>query len=181
MRGESWPAETIELLRKLWGDGLTAVAIGARLGGRSRAAVLGKVFRLRLDANAAATENKREGKAAARPGAPTRRRRRQIRQIEPAAKPVTQHKSLLELTNATCRWPHGRPGTARFFFCGAPEADLEQGRPYCEKHMRRAYGPGVGGADADIAQRGNGPPRRQESRRNLFAALLAQARGNPAP
>jgi hypothetical protein len=26
-----------------------------------------------------------------------------------------------------------------FHFCGAPGADLEGGRPYCERHARRAY------------------------------------------
>jgi hypothetical protein len=57
---------------------------------------------------------------------------------------VRQYKSLLELTNITCRWPHGRPGTDRFFFCGAPEADLERGIPYCARHMQRAYPAGVG-------------------------------------
>jgi len=48
-------------------------------------------------------------------------------------------KTLFELTNDSCRWPHGQPGTKAFHFCGAPGADLEGGRPYCERHARRAY------------------------------------------
>jgi hypothetical protein len=52
---------------------------------------------------------------------------------------VSSHKTLFELTNNTCRWPHGRPGSRAFFFCGAAGADLERGIPYCEPHMRRAY------------------------------------------
>ena len=51
----------------------------------------------------------------------------------------TRGKSLLELTNDCCRWPHGRPGTPTFFFCGALGGDLEHGMPYCARHARRAY------------------------------------------
>jgi GcrA cell cycle regulator len=140
MPDESWPAERVEMLRTLWAEGATAVAIAARLGGVSRSAVLGKVFRLRLDATVAA-ENKSSAKAtdsdADRMQAPVRRRRRQARLPQTPPKPTTQHKTLFELTNETCRWPHGSAG--RFFFCGAPEADLLRGRPYCDRHMRRAY------------------------------------------
>lgn len=46
--------------------------------------------------------------------------------------------SLIELTNSTCRWPVGEPGTPSFFFCGAPGASLEEHRPYCGGgHCRR--------------------------------------------
>ena len=48
MAGQSWTPERIALLRKLWGEGETAVTIADRLGGMSRSAVLGKIFRLRL-------------------------------------------------------------------------------------------------------------------------------------
>jgi GcrA cell cycle regulator len=143
MPGESWTAERIDLLKKLWADGQTAVVIAARLGGVSRSAVMGKVFRLRLHAgkatdNAPPKESVREHGAVA---APARRRRRTKykQRSQPAPAVERQHKTLFELTNKTCRWPHGRAGTDRFFFCGAPEADLERGIPYCPLHMRRAY------------------------------------------
>ena len=32
--------------------------------------------------------------------------------------PVEQRKTLLQLTEKTCRWPIGDPGSAEFFFCG---------------------------------------------------------------
>src|SRR5271169_5059073 len=48
MQSEAWTVERVDLLRRLWGDGETAAAIAVRLGGMSRSAVLGKVFRLRL-------------------------------------------------------------------------------------------------------------------------------------
>lgn len=145
MRGKSWTAERIALLKKLWADGETAVVIASRLGGMSRSAVLGKVFRLRLHTDDAANSRPKQ-KAAADVGsseikAPARRRRsgEHRKRLHPAPAAGRQHKTLLELTNNTCRWPHGRPGTDKFFFCGAPEADLEHGIPYCARHMRRAY------------------------------------------
>jgi GcrA cell cycle regulator len=49
MREGVWTEDGISLLRKMWAEGATAATIGARLGGFSRSAVLGKVFRLRLN------------------------------------------------------------------------------------------------------------------------------------
>jgi len=144
MRGESWTPERVEMLRKLWSEGQTAAVIADRLGVMSRSAVLGKIFRLRLPADGTGAANQTSAVSGG-PGesivGPARRRRRPVRikRAKPSAAKATQHKSLLELTNTTCRWPHGRPGTERFFFCGAPEADLERGIPYCARHMKRAY------------------------------------------
>jgi GcrA cell cycle regulator len=136
MRGV-WTRERIALLKKLWTDGETATVIAMRLR-MSKSAVLGKVFRLRLRPAAKATA------AAARRDAATVGRRRRGRLptkpwVKPAAPAMTPGKTLFELTNDSCRWPHGQPGTKTFHFCGAPGADLEGGRPYCERHMRRAY------------------------------------------
>jgi GcrA cell cycle regulator len=145
MPSEAWTAERISLLRQMWAEGKTAAAIAVCLGGMSRSAVLGKVFRLRLDVGSSGkTARKQRSSAAPTPGASAaqiaRRRRSAKRSHQPppldAAK---RHKALLELTNNTCRWPHGRPGTENFHFCGVPEANLERGIPYCARHMRRAY------------------------------------------
>ncbi|WP_332065313.1 GcrA family cell cycle regulator [Bartonella sp. CB189] len=43
-----WTCERVELLKKLWGEGLSASQIAAQLGGVSRNAVIGKVHRLKL-------------------------------------------------------------------------------------------------------------------------------------
>jgi GcrA cell cycle regulator len=139
MRGV-WTRERIALLKKLWADGETATAIAAQLR-MSRSAVLGKVFRLRLRPAGNATA------AAARSNKATLSRRHKSRPpIKHRAKPaaaaepaMASGKTLFELTNDSCRWPHGQPGTKAFHFCGAPGADLEGGRPYCERHARRAY------------------------------------------
>ena len=156
MPTESWTIEQIDLLKRLWNEGLTAAAIAARLGGLSRSAVLGKVHRLRLRTDKATAPSVVKAKFAGERGAettPARRRRGGKRGKHPQAAPaaVSQHKTLFELTNKTCRWPHGQPGTSNFFFCGAPEADLEQGIPYCAQHMQRAYGASASVADGDVA------------------------------
>jgi GcrA cell cycle regulator len=141
--GQSWSVEQVDLLRRLWSQGETSAVIAAHLGGPSRSAVLGKIFRLRLRAEGATTAVKGRQRAAGidgeQAGVPTRRRRRPRSKQTPPPQPIRQHRTLLELTNTTCRWPHGRPGVGNFFFCGAPEADLERGIPYCARHMLRAY------------------------------------------
>jgi GcrA cell cycle regulator len=144
MRGESWTVERVQLLQKLWAQGVTAAAIAARLGGLSRSAVMGKVFRLRLQTAAPVPLSRIKHNSVNSSGqvaAPARRRRggKRARRSELPPAASAQHKTLLELTNKTCRWPHGRVGTSKFFFCGAPEADLARGVPYCAHHMRRAY------------------------------------------
>jgi hypothetical protein len=105
--GDSWSAEQVQLLRTLWSQGETSAVIAARLGGPSRSAVLGKIFRLRLRAEAAtAAVGKRQraaGTDGASAGVPARRRRRPRSNQTPPPQPVRQHVTLLELTNTTCR------------------------------------------------------------------------------
>src|SRR5580704_11358119 len=159
MRG-IWTRERIALLKRLWTDGETATAIAAQLR-MSKSAVLGKVFRLRLRPATNATA------AAARSNTAVLRRRHKSRPpIKHRAKPaasaapaaptaMASGKTLFELTNDSCRWPHGQPGTKAFHFCGAPGADLEGGQPYCERHMRRAY---VGNRKTPAARAGAADP-----------------------
>jgi GcrA cell cycle regulator len=146
MQEQPWTPERVSLLRQLWTEGETAAAIAVRLGGISRSAVLGKIFRLRL-AGPGTGEIAQKERGAAAPAqnagdiyvARRRRSPKRAHQQQPSLNAAKRGKTLLELTNNTCRWPHGRPGTERFHFCGAPEADLERGIPYCARHMRRAY------------------------------------------
>ena len=50
----TWTDERVELLKKLWADGLSASQIAAELGGITRNAVIGKVHRLGLSGRAKA-------------------------------------------------------------------------------------------------------------------------------
>jgi GcrA cell cycle regulator len=143
-----WTKERIALLKRLWVQGETATAIAVALGGLSRSAVLGKIFRLRLAPAKQATtqnpktkrkDNRQRGEAAraAQPDAP---RRQRTAKTKPKARPTSlTHKTLLELTNNCCRWPYERTRRAGYFFCGAAGADVARGIPYCAEHMRRAY------------------------------------------
>ncbi len=131
MRRDAWTAERIEQLRRLWAEGATAGAIAARLGDMSRSAVLGKIFRLRLDAVAAAASprrgnSKENGPRAAIGGAtpsahgmqprfahdvPLARRRsgKEDKPGERLPAAGVGHKTLLELTNESCRFPFVPP------------------------------------------------------------------------
>ena len=54
----TWTDERVELLKKLWADGLSASQIAAELGGITRNAVIGKVHRLGLSGRATTSRMK---------------------------------------------------------------------------------------------------------------------------
>ncbi len=152
----TWTDERVEMLKKLWGDGLSASQIAAELGGITRNAVIDKVHRLGLSGRA-----KSPSSAAPRPrkarthshmlrvSRPAMRGNTALAQaydyeLEPEPElieniiPLGQRRTLLELTEETCRWPIGDPGTAEFFFCGGQSVPSG---PYCSYHSRVAYQP----------------------------------------
>jgi GcrA cell cycle regulator len=152
----SWTDERIELLKKLWSDGLSASQIAAELGGITRNAVIGKVHRLGLTGR-----DKRAASSTPRPRKPRsathmlRVGRESIRgntalakayEIEAEAMPelieniipVGQRRTILDISEETCRWPIGDPGSSEFFFCGG---NTIASLPYCAYHSRVAYQP----------------------------------------
>jgi hypothetical protein len=101
MRANPWTPERVGLLKTLWTGGATAQSIAERLGGVSRAAVLGKIFRLRRPAAADQSQTASDDRA------PLRRRRGGKGDASPQSSVSSRSergKSLLELTNETCRW-----------------------------------------------------------------------------
>jgi len=157
----TWTDERVELLKKLWSDGLSASQIAGEFGGITRNAVIGKVHRLGLSGRA----------KSATAGVPRPRKPRPAAQFtRPAARPVArgntalathalpfieveaepepelvdnivpmgQRCTILQLTEATCHWPIGDPGDPEFFFCGGKSTT---GHPYCAYHCRIAYQP----------------------------------------
>jgi GcrA cell cycle regulator len=153
-----WTDERVELLKKLWNDGLSASQIAAELGGINRNAVLGKVRRLGLPGRAKSpvspVARQRKPRTAAmllRVARPALRGNTALArlpayeveyepdpQITAEIVPIGQRCTLLELSESRCRWPIGDPGTHDFFFCGGNTAD---GLPYCTHHARIAYQP----------------------------------------
>ena len=59
----TWTDERVELLKKLWADGLSASQIAGELGGITRNAVIGKVHRLGLSAAPSRRPPRRRGRA----------------------------------------------------------------------------------------------------------------------
>ena len=71
-----WTDERVELLKKLWQDGLSASQIAKQLGGVTRNAVIGKVHRLGLSGRAAPSKPARPAFKAPRPARPVTSARR---------------------------------------------------------------------------------------------------------
>ena len=149
-----WTAERVELLRKLWAEGLSASQIAGRLGEVTRNAVIGKVHRLQL-----ARRSGPQYRTSSH-GLPRGRRVERRTACPVAAKPLRSAPAprrisapvlalatadlvlgslglgLLDLTPTTCRWPHGDPRRDFEGFCGH-----EAVGPYCAGHARLAYRP----------------------------------------
>ena len=159
----AWTDERVDLLKKLWTEGLSASQIANRLGGVTRNAVIGKVHRLGLSGRATTSRAK-----------PVRPRKRVVKSssklvrnkynnsmtgtntnkaLEPrgiaSQDVVTRHyeelfippeerKSILTLKENNCRWPIGDPTDDDFHFCGK---DRVPGSPYCEHHACVAFQP----------------------------------------
>ncbi|MBD3845491.1 GcrA cell cycle regulator [Bosea sp. SSUT16] len=100
----AWTDERVELLKKLWSDGLSASQIAAELGNVTRNAVIGKVHRLGLSGRA---------KSAAAPATPRNAAPRKA----PARAPSHPMNNAAGATRGThALAPH---------FATQPEADIE--------------------------------------------------------
>jgi GcrA cell cycle regulator len=147
----SWTEERVELLRKLWTDGLSASQSARQMGGVTRNAVIGKVHRLGLSGRATPVRV-----TTARISTPSRANYSQASEndaemLKPSdldsfkdtlpPEPILsaeERASVLNLTEHTCKWPIGDPGKRDFHFCGARS---NQGSPYCSTHAALAYQP----------------------------------------
>jgi len=156
----NWTDDRVELLKKLWSDGLSASQIAAELGGISRNSVIGKVHRLGLSGRAknpsVSVPRQRKPRShgtlmrIARPGIRGNTALAPLHsygpELEPEPEPelienivpIGQRCSILELTECKCHWPIGDPSSSDFFFCGGKTIE---GLPYCGYHSRIAYQP----------------------------------------
>jgi GcrA cell cycle regulator len=162
--GGTWTDERVELLKKLWSDGLSASQIAAEIGNVTRNAVIGKVHRLGLSGRGkakAATPAPRPRKVATRApsapaplAAPQRAANVVLAPIpaplaveaddvlpdsaEDVVIPMSERVTIMDLRESMCRWPMGDPTKPEFRFCGARS---NTGLPYCAHHARVAYQP----------------------------------------
>lgn len=109
-----WTNERVELLKELWGDGLSATKIAKRLSGVTRDGVLQKVGELDLG-----------GRRRAAATGPT------VKEVVEGGERAT----VLTLGAHMCKWPIGDPSTHSFTFCG--RRSVEGG--YCVEHARVAF------------------------------------------
>ena len=162
----SWTDERVELLRKLWLEGLSASRIAAELAeGVTRNAVIGKVHRLGLSGREKAVvpanpilraRSKTAQQPSARgpiasPSMPMRGNTALAIQARPMAMPqihrssgdvvipMTEHVTIMDLRDTMCRWPMGDPTSSEFRYCGGKSTAGEG--PYCSMHSRMAYQP----------------------------------------
>lgn len=111
----AWTSERVDILVRLWGQGLSARQVAEELGGVTRNAVIGKAHRLSL---------KRGVPEPARAPEP---------EPPPFAPPVTP---MPEAKNWMCRWPLDEPGRFGLHICGRT---AQPGRNYCAEHLTAAY------------------------------------------
>lgn len=162
----NWTDERVELLRKLWSEGLSASQIAAQLGAVTRNAVIGKVHRLKLSSRGRAAPAPTRQKKAPQAGTiKTATRtvsmgrpvtasigatalqaqfdaepvvRYHVRPVENVVVPISRRLQLVQLSERTCKWPNGDPLSEDFSFCGNDSADTG---PYCGYHARIAFQP----------------------------------------
>ena len=111
-----WTQERVEMLTRLWAEGLSARMIAGRLGGVTRNAVIGKAHRLSLQ----------RGTVLPRP--------------EPVPeRPIIEEPAMAlspDVKSWMCRWPLDEAGRLGLHICGKT---AQPGRPYCAEHLTLAY------------------------------------------
>ncbi|MGE0408161.1 MAG: GcrA family cell cycle regulator [Amphiplicatus sp.] len=142
----AWNDERVELLKKLWAEGLSASQIASKMGGVTRNAVIGKVHRLGLSGRAAPAKPQRgrslDGEEAG------------IEEFahEPVMRPVIPEPEFIAplvleggdrttvstLKGNMCKWPIGDPARDDFHFCGQ---STPAGKSYCAYHAHLAFQP----------------------------------------
>src|SRR4051794_13958828 len=144
-----WTDERVELLKKLWQDGLSASQIAKQLGGVTRNAVIGKVHRLGLSGRATPSKPQRTVFKAPRaprpvsaaPSAPRRLAEPSAHHHAPTPMRLVDEApgtaTVLTLGAHMCKWPIGDPSLDTFTFCGRGAHD----GPYCHEHAQVAYQP----------------------------------------
>ena len=138
----TWTDRRIEMLRKLWDEGLSCSMIAGELGGITRNAVIGKADRLGLPRR----RHQHEGPPRlARP----KRNFGFIQRNNPDVKPVPfvpraadvvpLNLGVLQLSDAKCRFPYGdHLEGVPYTFCGH---SVKRDKPYCPAHCALVYQP----------------------------------------
>ncbi len=147
----AWTDDRVEMLKKLWAEGLSASQIAGKMGGVTRNAVIGKVHRLGLSGRATPAKPSR-GRAPDKRVEPVVAAKPKPFTPEPEAKPIIRAPEVSQpvvldsgdlttvatLNRNMCKWPIGDPAKDDFHFCGQPS---EVNKPYCTYHAQLAFQP----------------------------------------
>lgn len=157
-----WTKEQDAQIIDLWNGGHSAAVIAAKLDGKSRSAVLGRLHRLR------GATKRREPITLSRPrekkATPTRKptnpvAKRPVRELQPAAAPIVvvranevrpdgQHTDLMCLSSAGCKWP--MTVNLPFAFCNRLR---HGGSSYCDEHTLKSFSPRTDGSKIAVDDR----------------------------
>lgn len=146
-----WSEGRVELLKKLWQEGLSASQIAKLLGGVTRNGVIGKVHRLGLSGRAMPSHPARPVARQSKPAGKVNHQRILAEQAKPkVAAPILPTQPLpverldqggtatiLTIGSFMCRWPIGDPALPNFTLCGSR---TDEGS-YCKPHAQVAYQP----------------------------------------
>jgi GcrA cell cycle regulator len=162
----AWPDDRVDNLKKLYEAGLSHSQIAAELNRPpfeklphlTRNATIGKIHRMGLDGRdrpkcSAAPRQQRARRSQYAP-IPGRNFKSTVTRAATALAeafevemapdvlaydnviPIVQRVTLMQLTEATCKWPIGDPQHKDFYFCGGKALPS---LPYCAHHCRVAF------------------------------------------
>ncbi|WP_371396828.1 GcrA family cell cycle regulator [Fretibacter rubidus] len=154
----AWTDDRVEVLTKLWAEGLSASQIAKQLGGVTRNAVIGKVHRLGLSGrakpsrpatirttkpSAPRTRTTARTTTVTTPSAPARTARQAPAKpptppVEAKPLPSGEYATIMTIRDHMCKWPIGDPSKSDFRFCGRK---TDPSTPYCDAHSSVAYQP----------------------------------------
>lgn len=130
---DPWPSQQVRALRAMFDQGLSYGLMARRIG-RSRNAVMSKVYRLKWRRTETTRVVRRSD---AGPPRPPRRQEPRLKAKPAPAKGV----SLFDLARSGCKFPTGETASG-WLFCGEARQD---GSPYCTHHHKRCHRPKVTG------------------------------------
>lgn len=143
----AWDDERVELLKKLWAEGLSASQIASKMGGVTRNAVIGKVHRLGLSGRATPAKPQRGRATSEASNLPVEKPFRAKTSLNTSPEPEFTAPIILDsgdlatvstLQRNMCKWPLGDPATDDFHFCGQ---STSSGKSYCPYHAHMAFQP----------------------------------------
>ena len=153
-----WTPEKVSKLRKLWGKDNTAAQVASAIGEVTRNAVIGKAYRLKLNAksfskNITLKHISQNLKNAPQSERKTRRSKFKSLLLDKNFEPENP-KSLEELHDEICRWPIGHPNEPDFYFCGRKSM---KDFSYCKLHVLYAFQPK--NKKEDLIEKDDGVPQ----------------------